>query len=352
VETERAFLAATGGGCRAPIGALATVSGGRITLTAGTGGREPIEEAAEERGPVVAWGEVEGPVEEGARLATRLADQLAERRAGLLRTRRPLPASPRVLVTRPTAQAGPLVAALEALGFSPAVIPTIEIRPVDPSGELDAALEAFAALLRTEGSAGVTVTSANGARAVLEATERLGLDLSAARWAAVGDGTAAALARRGVAAAFVPSVPDADHLAAELPLPAGATALLPQADLADGRLSRSLEARGARVTAVTAYRTVAGPEASRKTLREWFADGPPEAIVFTSGSTVGGLLALVDVDHRAAVRAATACCIGERTAAVARAEGFARVLASPSPAPASVAEVVAEALLLAAEVAR
>ena len=34
VESERAVLAATGGGCRAPVGALATVAGGRLTLFA------------------------------------------------------------------------------------------------------------------------------------------------------------------------------------------------------------------------------------------------------------------------------------------------------------------------------
>lgn len=34
VESERAVLAATGGGCRAPVGALATVAGGRLSLFA------------------------------------------------------------------------------------------------------------------------------------------------------------------------------------------------------------------------------------------------------------------------------------------------------------------------------
>ena len=85
VETERAFLHASGGGCRAPIGGLARVEGDEIVLVAGSAGID----AAEAQDPDgdrarVAWGTVRGPIADRVALAAGLAARLNEELAGRL----------------------------------------------------------------------------------------------------------------------------------------------------------------------------------------------------------------------------------------------------------------------------
>lgn len=341
VEAERGFLRTTGGGCRAPIGALARVDGDEITLRAGTAGAEAPRTLEGDR-PAVAWGEVRGHVRDRLILATDLASRLTAELVGLP------PASPavdglaprpRVLVTRPPTQAQGLVTALAARGMRPINIPTIEIRPVEAGGDLDAAM------LRATDASWIAVTSANGGIAVLDAAARVGADLTSVRWAAVGSATKAVLEARGMAVTFTPSVADAETLAAELPLDAGDTVFLPRADIADGRLVTALEARGAQVDAVIAYHTDEAPESSREQLRALLAAGNLGAIVFTSGSTVRGLLALLGSAHRDLVRRTLACCIGETTAAAAREAGFERVITAPAATPHDLADLIHESLM-------
>lgn len=341
VEAERGFLRAAGGGCRAPIGALARVDGDEIVLRAGTAGTEALRTPEGER-PTVAWGEARGHVRDRLALAADLAYRLSAELAGL---RHGSPAAalstrgPRVLVTRADVQAERLVAALAARGLEPIAIPTIEIQPVDAGGELDAAVS------RAAGASWIAVTSANGGGAILDAAARLGVDLTSARWAAVGTATKAALETRGIRVTFTPSAADAETLAAELPLEAGDTILLPRADIADGRLVAALESRGARVDAVVAYRTNEAPEASREHLRALFAAGELGAIVFTSGSTVRGLLALLGSAHRGLARRTLASCLGRTTAAAARKAGFERVITAPAATPRELADLIHDNLM-------
>jgi uroporphyrinogen-III synthase/uroporphyrinogen III methyltransferase/synthase len=96
---------------------------------------------------------------------------------------------------------------------------------------------------------------------------------------------------------------------------------------------------------VVAYRTVEGPESSRIQLAAALDDGPIDALVLTSGSTVRGLLALAgeaETDER--LRRTPVVAIGEPTAAVARSLGFTTVLAAPSPAAGDLAAFVASSL--------
>ena len=113
------------------------------------------------------------------------------------------PRAMKVVVTRPRAQAGPLVARLEALGHDVVECPLIEIEPLSDE-PIDAA-----------GYDWVVVTSPNGADEVA----RRGRNLP--RVAAVGPGTAERLRERGIAPAFVPRVSTQDGLLAEFPRPAG-----------------------------------------------------------------------------------------------------------------------------------
>src|SRR5712692_3463777 len=110
----------------------------------------------------------------------------------------------RVIVTRPRAQAEPLLKALRAEGFEPVACPVIETEAID-DGPID-----------VTGYDWVIVTSANGA-AELGARHTGELP----RVAAVGETTAAALAQHGIAVDFVPSLATQEGLLAELPRPVG-----------------------------------------------------------------------------------------------------------------------------------
>ncbi len=339
VETERAFLRASGGGCRAPIGGLAHVQGDQIVLVGGSAGIEALDERtpAGER-PTVAWGDARGPVADriavAAGLAVRLNRELAAIMPATIRT-----GAPRVLVTRAAAQAGPLVEALTRAGLGVVAIPTIELLPVAAAGPLD---EAAA---RLDSYAWVIVTSANGAEAVLDAADRVGADPAGARFAAVGSSTTAAFTARGVPVAFTPARSSGNGLADEIPLRRGDRILLARTDIADGRLPERLRERGAVVEEVVAYRTVEAPGASRELLAEAFAAGPFDALVFTSGSTVRSLLALLTPQERRIALRSLACCIGPSTAQVAREHGFGRVAEAPMQSAAALAEIIAAAVL-------
>jgi uroporphyrinogen-III synthase len=109
----------------------------------------------------------------------------------------------KVIVTRPRAQARPLVTALEALGAEVVECPLIEIErtsdePVDGAG--------YDWLI---------VTSPNGADEIA----RRGVNLPPI--AAVGPGTEEALRAHGIDPAFVPSESSQDGLLREFPRPAG-----------------------------------------------------------------------------------------------------------------------------------
>jgi uroporphyrinogen III methyltransferase / synthase len=109
----------------------------------------------------------------------------------------------RVIVTRPRAQAGPLVASLEALGATVVECPLIEVErisdePVDGTGY-----------------DWLVVTSPNGADEIA----RRGRNLPAV--AAVGPGTAEALRAHGIDPAFVPRESTQDALVSEFPRPVG-----------------------------------------------------------------------------------------------------------------------------------
>ncbi len=360
VETERAFLRATGGGCRAPIGALAVVAeSGREVVVAG--GLAGASGAAEDEPPIVVRGEARGPLEDrvavAAGLAARLGAELAAHQAARVTPRvgaaaeldaattlaaetAPLRRSgpPRVLVSRARDQSDALVETLVGAGFEVVAIPTIELRAVEPGGPLDAAAA------RLESYAWVVVTSANGARAILSAATRAGVDPGRTRWAAVGPSTAAALAGQGIEVTFVPSRASGEGLVAELPLEAGQRVLLARADIADERLPAGLRERGAVVEEVVAYRTVEAPETSRQPLRDAFAAGPFEALVFTSGSTVRGLLALLSPPERRLALRSLACCIGPVTGRVARESGFGRVVEASGRSAAELAATLAAEL--------
>jgi uroporphyrinogen-III synthase len=216
-------------------------------------------------------------------------------------------------------------------------VPAIAVVEALPGGPLDTAMTA-ACEYRW-----IVVTSANGARAALNAAARTGRRVDRTHWAAIGRSTATVLERGGVAAEFVPSASDAAAIATELPLDLGDRVLLIRGHLAASELPDRLRQRGATVDDVVAYRTEIAPAASRGLLREAVANRGVGAVMFTSGSTVDGLLAIADAEGIDA-REFGAICIGEETARAATTAGFRVIAVSHSQDVAALADAAARVL--------
>ncbi len=324
VEAERALLAASGGGCRAPLGALGTIDAdGRLELLCGF---------ARPDGSLATIVRRTGEADDPGLVDALLADVAAAAgEAALAR------GDPPVLVTRAADQAPPLALALVDRGLAPIVVPAIEIVA---SGD---GLERAIATLREFDW--VVVTSANAARAVAEAAARTGavLDQRGPRWAAVGVSTSRALRAAGVTVDRRPPRASGAALADDLPLEGGERVLVPRSEIADDALVDRLTARGARVEPVVAYRTVEGPAASA-TLLGPALDRSPRAVVFTSGSTARGLLELaarVGPETTARVLGLPAVCIGPTTSGEARRLGFDVVAESARQGVSAIADAVA-----------
>ncbi len=226
----------------------------------------------------------------------------------------------RVLVTRSRAQASALSGLLARRGALPLELPAIEVQPLQDCAGLDAALRG----LGQGGYQWVVFTSANAVQAVFQRLDALGLDaraFGAARVAAIGPATAASLRQRGIRADLTPEdfVSEAVAAALEARAVSGQRVLLPRADIAPEELARRLEALGALVHEVPAYRTVV-PEESRGRAKEVCAQGIDIA-TFTSSSTVRNLADLLAGDL-SPLSGATVACIGPVTAATARELGL------------------------------
>ena len=333
VEAERAFLRASGGGCRAPIGALAMIAGDTIDLLGGyaSPGGSPMG-VAHRRGPVGSGTEL------GRELAVEL-DAMARIRAMVGRDD-PGPSGSgarRVLVTRAADQAGELESALRDAGLDPIPVPTIAVEFEPFRGELDAAAG------RLHAYRWVVTTSANGALAILEAAKRTRAHVDAPSWAAIGPATRRVLEQAGLEVEYQPSHATGIAMAVELPIEAGNRILVVRGDLAGDELAAALRARGAEVDDVIAYRTREAPESSGQLLRRAARDGPIAAAMFTSGSTVRGLVALGQAES-IDVRSFPSICIGPETADEARLAGFRILAISPTPDPFALAAVTAAAL--------
>jgi uroporphyrinogen-III synthase len=221
----------------------------------------------------------------------------------------------RVVVTRAREQAGELVTRLQAQGAATVEVPAIEIRdPADGGAALAAAVGRLGAY------DWVVLTSSNGARRLLDAVRDRGRDARAfagARLAAIGPGTAEALAGANLAVDLVPPRFVAESLLDALPAPSatGARLLLVRAAVARDVLPEGLRSKGWDVDVVEAYRTEQAPLAEEQAAAVAAAD----VVTFTSSSTVINLLAAMAGGSIPPVVAA----IGPITAATAREHGLA-----------------------------
>jgi uroporphyrinogen III methyltransferase/synthase len=215
----------------------------------------------------------------------------------------------RVLVTRTRTQASTLTALLAREGAWPIEVPTIEVRPVEDTGELDEAVRSAAKY------DWVVFTSTNAVDAVFERLNSMGLDarsFGGARVAVIGPATARSLRSRDIVADIVASQAVSESLFETMPVQGGDRVLLPGAASRRDALSKGLVAAGAVVHEVTAYTTVT-PDDVRERIERALDEGV-DIVTFTSSSTVTNLMAAIDGDADRLGDALIAC-IGPITAA-------------------------------------
>ena len=222
---------------------------------------------------------------------------------------RPL-AGLRVVVTRPLDQSGDLVTRLRLEGAEPVVIPTIRIE--DP---VDGGVALRAALTRLGTYSWLVVTSANGARRVLDALPP-DARMDTIRVAAIGPATAAELKKGGVDATLLPDSAVGESLVASFPDPVKGDGpiLLARAAVARDVVPDGLRSRGWVVDVVDAYRTVPVERESVEP-SQWSGAA---AVTFTSSSTVRRWVELFGAHSRPPL----VVCIGPVTADTARQEGL------------------------------
>ncbi len=181
-----------------------------------------------------------------------------------------------VAVTRARTQGSALAGRLEDLGAKVVQAPTIRVRElVDPAAPpLDPSSYDL-----------VCLTSTNGVRFLFKRLAAAGRDaraLAGARIAAIGPGTVAALAERGIAADIVPERSLAESLVEALSELEIRHALLATAAGARETLPSALRERGVSVDVLALYETLAEPLSASVLEAATSAD----YIVFASGSSV------------------------------------------------------------------
>ena len=219
-----------------------------------------------------------------------------------------------VVVTRPKERSGTLSARLRTLGADVWEYPCIATVPLDPCPAVDGAME------RLEEYEWLVLTSPAGVEALWRWLEGHGKDARAlwsVKLAAIGPGTARALAGHGLKADYVPEVYDAAHLGAGLP--AGGKVLALRAEEGSPALTEALAKRNIPCDDVASYRTLYENPRSQK-LREAVESQAGLLVTFTSASTVKGFVSTVGED--ADFSRMVGMCIGAQTAAEARNYGI------------------------------
>ncbi len=237
-----------------------------------------------------------------------------------------------IVITRPRAKSGGAAATLANRGARVIYAPLIRIVAPRSWKLLDGALNH---LCRYDA---VAFTSANSVDFFFSRMKKIlgRIPVSPRILAAVGRATANAVTLHGWRCSVIPEDARAAGLARALRVPRGSRVLIPRAERGLDTLPESLRAAGARVTVVSAYRTV--PDANGLRLfRHALARGA-DAVCFSSGS------AAVFGARDLALSDAVAIAIGPTTAAVLRARGVVAAAVAQRPDPESFARAVVVAL--------
>ncbi len=296
VAAERTVLAALGGGCSVPIGALGRVSGDTLTLSAcvcSPDGTKMLRASAS--------GSVTDAKNLGEQTARELMDKGAEAIIASVETlvvaSRPQPlAGKKVVVTRARTQAAGLVESLKHAGADVIEFPAIEIQPVEEPIDLGCAMPYD----------WVVLTSSNAARMFLAQIENQGCTPKTlnAKIAAIGPGTAAIVQEHGFTVDLMPEKHVAESLFALLLTDdhhlEGERILLPRSDIARSFLPDALRNEGAEVKEWIAYRTFS-PEISEAAIQS-LCEAAPDIVTFTSPSTVQNFCELLGAKRLATIQ--------------------------------------------------
>jgi uroporphyrinogen III methyltransferase/synthase len=203
----------------------------------------------------------------------------------------------RIVVTRPEDDSDRSASILEDLGAEVLTAPTVAIRPVVDTSELDAAIA------RLDEFDWLVFTSSNGVKHLLDRIDALGLDLRALgsiRLAAIGPATAETLATYRLRADLVPPSYRSEALAdALIDVASGQRILLARADRGRTILKEELS-RVAEVEQVAVYRNVDAERLPDEVARR-IEDGSIDWITLTSSAIAERLHALVSESARAQI---------------------------------------------------
>lgn len=236
-----------------------------------------------------------------------------------------------VVITRPAGTASALVRRVRALGGAPLLLPGLALR-----GVVDR-VNARAELLQALADEMVIFTSP----AAVSHAAALAPLRTAATVLAVGQGTARALRRLGVAAPLVPAHQNSEGLL-DLPLLqvlAGRRVALIGAPGGRGVLRDKLGARGARLRELHVYRRLP-PRLDRRHVEALLRLPESALVLLSSAEALQNLCQLLPAAALARLQAVTAVVSSERLAVAARHAGFVHITLADS--------AVAEDLLMAA----
>ena len=244
----------------------------------------------------------------------------------------------RAVVTRPRELSSGLASMLRKRGAEVIEVPVIAIEPIKENDILKNAI----GKLKKGCYKWVVLTSPSGVRVFFDELMKTAdaRALAGCRVAAIGKGTEAELAKRGIHADMLPSRYDGRTLGAELSrlLEPGDHVLIPRASIGNKALNEELsKAKDITIDDIATYDTVYSAETWFDAAKE-LAD-PHTFALFTSASGVRGFVnAYPDMDHSAV----KAVCIGAMTAAEAEKHGM-RVWISEEAALISLADRLMQA---------
>lgn len=233
------------------------------------------------------------------------------------------PPGKRVLVTRAAHQASALGDALAARGLTIVAIPAIALEP--PS---DGYATLHRELERLEDYDWLLFTSANAVEVFAREREELGMEEVPCRIASIGAATTRALRNAGLRVDLQPETAVAEAFARALrPHARGKRMLLIRAEVARDVLEQAMQAAGADLVIVPAYRTVVPLESIEALRREL---PHLDAITFTSSSSVRNLMELCDAAELSIPPATILASIGPITSQTLRECGYEPAVESPT----------------------
>ena len=245
----------------------------------------------------------------------------------------------RVVVTRSSRQSAGLLEALTERGADAVALPLLEVLPPEDDRPLERASSELALY------DWLVLTSANAVESLLERSG--GTVPARLQVAVIGKATARALREYEIEPALIADESRAEGLAAELGprVSRRRRVLLPQAEDARPLLAELLEAAGAEVVRVTAYRKRA-PAGAIERARALLATKPWGWVTFTSPSTVRNLIdALGEPLWREGKPTLDAASIGPTTSAELRKFGAEPRVEAGSPSTTSLVDSIAAVVL-------